>query len=54
MSYEKLFEPIKIGKCEIKNRIAMAPMLMGFGCWTVPQRRKCWTTTKSGPREARD
>lgn len=31
MSYEKLFEPIKIGGCEIKNRIAMAPMLMGFG-----------------------
>lgn len=26
-----LFKPIKIGKCEIKNRIAMAPMLMGFG-----------------------
>lgn len=26
-----LFEPIRIGRCEIKNRIAMAPMLMGFG-----------------------
>ncbi len=25
-----LFTPIKIGNCEIKNRIAMAPMLMGF------------------------
>lgn len=26
-----LFRPARIGKCEIKNRIAMAPMLMGFG-----------------------
>ena len=25
-SYPKLFEPINIGKVEIKNRIAMAPM----------------------------
>ena len=24
--YRKLFEPIKIGKCEIKNRFALAPM----------------------------
>lgn len=24
--YKKLFEPVKIGKCEIKNRFAMAPM----------------------------
>lgn len=31
MSYEKLFSPMKIGKAEIKNRIVMAPMLMGFG-----------------------
>lgn len=26
-----LFSPMKIGSCEIKNRIVMAPMLMGFG-----------------------
>lgn len=26
MKYEKLFEPIKIGKVEIKNRIALAPI----------------------------
>ncbi|HEY8344749.1 MAG TPA: FAD-dependent oxidoreductase [Bacillota bacterium] len=26
MSYEKIFEPGKIGKCKIKNRIIMAPM----------------------------
>lgn len=26
MKYRKLFTPIKIGKCEIKNRFAMAPM----------------------------
>lgn len=31
MDYKKLFEPMKIGKVEIKNRIVMAPMLMGFG-----------------------
>ena len=26
-----LFSPMKIGNVEIKNRIVMAPMLMGFG-----------------------
>ena len=26
-----LFTPMKIGGCEIKNRIVMSPMLMGFG-----------------------
>lgn len=31
MSYDMLFSPMKIGSCEIKNRIVMAPMLMGFG-----------------------
>ncbi|NLA76653.1 MAG: NADH:flavin oxidoreductase, partial [Clostridiales bacterium] len=31
MKYEKLFSPMKIGNVEIKNRIVMAPMLMGFG-----------------------
>lgn len=31
MAYEKLFEPMKIGNVEIKNRIVMAPMCMGFG-----------------------
>lgn len=31
MAYKTLFSPMKIGGCEIKNRIAMAPMLMGFG-----------------------
>ena len=29
--YSKLFSPMKIGGCEIKNRIVMSPMLMGFG-----------------------
>lgn len=29
--YDKLFTPMKIGTCEIKNRIVMSPMLMGFG-----------------------
>lgn len=31
MSEKMLFTPMKIGSCEIKNRIVMAPMLMGFG-----------------------
>ncbi len=31
MAYDTLFTPIKIGSCEIKNRIVMAPMLMGMG-----------------------
>lgn len=30
MAYESLFEPIKIGDVEIKNRIAMAPMNMVY------------------------
>ena len=31
MSFEILSSPMKIGSCEIKNRIVMPPMLMGFG-----------------------
>ncbi|MCM1363512.1 MAG: FAD-dependent oxidoreductase [Faecalibacterium sp.] len=31
MSSSILAEPMKIGSCEIKNRIVMPPMLMGFG-----------------------
>lgn len=31
ISYDMLFSPMKIGNCEIKNRVVMAPMLMGFG-----------------------
>ena len=27
---QKLFEPIKIGDVEIKNRIVMSPMALGF------------------------
>jgi 2,4-dienoyl-CoA reductase-like NADH-dependent reductase (Old Yellow Enzyme family) len=30
MSYNELFEPINIGTLELKNRIAMAPMNMGY------------------------
>ena len=30
MEYKHLFTPMKIGNCEIKNRIVMPPMLMGF------------------------
>ena len=31
MSEKLLFTPIKLGSCEIRNRVVMAPMLMGFG-----------------------
>lgn len=31
MKYEKLFTPGKIGNVEIKNRIVMPPMMLGFG-----------------------
>lgn len=31
MEYKMLFSPMKIGGVEIKNRIVMSPMLMGFG-----------------------
>lgn len=31
MEYKMLFSPMKIGNVEIKNRVVMAPMLMGFG-----------------------
>lgn len=37
MSYKKLFEPIVIGDCEIKNRIAMSPMNMDIpDRWDIP------------------
>lgn len=31
MKYKILGSPMKIGSCEIKNRVVLAPMLMGFG-----------------------
>jgi 2,4-dienoyl-CoA reductase-like NADH-dependent reductase (Old Yellow Enzyme family)/thioredoxin reductase len=31
MDYKMLFSPMKIGNVEIKNRVVMSPMLMGFG-----------------------
>ncbi len=31
MKYEMMFSPMKIGNVEIKNRVVMAPMCMGFG-----------------------
>lgn len=31
MGYDMLFSPMKIGNVEIKNRVVMAPMCMGFG-----------------------
>lgn len=31
MSYDMLFSPMKIGNVEVKNRVVMAPMCMGFG-----------------------
>jgi 2-enoate reductase len=34
MAYEKLFEPIKVGSTELKNRYAMAPCNFLFQDWT--------------------
>lgn len=34
ISYDMLFSPMKIGNVEIKNRVVMAPMLMGFGTFS--------------------
>ena len=31
MKYEMLASPMKIGNCEIKNRVVMSPMMVGFG-----------------------
>ena len=31
MKYEILASPMKIGNCEIKNRVVMSPMMVGFG-----------------------
>lgn len=31
MKYEMMFSPMKIGNVEIRNRVVMAPMCMGFG-----------------------
>lgn len=31
MDYKMLFKPLNIGKVEIKNRIVMPPMMLGFG-----------------------
>ncbi len=48
MSYDKLFTPMKIGNVEIKNRIVMAPMCMGFG-----QYNGCATETMMNYYEER-
>lgn len=48
MKYEKLFTPMKIGNVEIKNRIVMAPMCMGFG-----QYNGCATETMMNYYEER-
>ena len=31
MAYEMLLSPIKIGNMQLKNRVVMAPMLIGMG-----------------------
>lgn len=31
MPYQNLFTPSKIGNVEIKNRVVMPPMMLGFG-----------------------
>ena len=35
-----LFSPLKIGNVEIKNRIVMAPMMMGFGQFNGKKNKK--------------
>ena len=49
MSYKKLFEPIVIGDCEIKNRIAMSPMNMGYtGPMGYPSEQSiAWYATRA-------
>ena len=40
--YPLLFSPLKIGGCEIKNRIVMAPMVMGTGTpGGAPKKQMC-------------
>lgn len=48
MGYDMLFSPMKIGNVEIKNRIVMAPMCMGFG-----QYNGCATETMMNYYEER-
>lgn len=48
MNYDMLFLPMKIGNVEIKNRIVMAPMCMGFG-----QYNGCATETMMNYYEER-
>lgn len=48
MNYDMLFSPMKIGNVEIKNRILMAPMCMGFG-----QYNGCATETMMNYYEER-
>lgn len=48
MDYKMLFTPMKIGNVEIKNRIVMAPMCMGFG-----QYNGCATETMMNYYEER-
>lgn len=49
MTYKKLFEPIVIGDCEIKNRIAMSPMNMGYtGPMGYPSEQSiAWYATRA-------
>lgn len=49
MTYKKLFEPIVIGDCEIKNRIAMSPMNMGYtGPMGYPSQQSiAWYATRA-------
>lgn len=48
MEYRNLFSPMKIGNVEIKNRVVMAPMCMGFG-----QYNGCATDTMMNYYEER-
>ena len=52
MEYKMLFSPMKIGNCEIKNRIVMSPMLMGFGRFDGCVTEQLMDSTKSVQRAA--
>jgi len=53
-THAELFEPIRIGNCEIKNRIAMAPMntVLSLDNRAIRTNRS-WPTTPRARKAAR-
>jgi 2,4-dienoyl-CoA reductase-like NADH-dependent reductase (Old Yellow Enzyme family) len=51
MAFEKLFEPLRIGSVEIKNRYGMAPICCTFNDWTgivSDEDVACWVARAKG------